>query len=221
MTDKTSKILTEEELRAKSRSLGPDEEKCLEFTYQNLERVLQFLKDEKIADKFREYLEKKSSRLVSPHEDDLFFVEHYVRLVTQKGDFPPEDVREAFIERWVRDFADDLCYLLFVMLGDPDDRLNYSRSGLEYRRGKYITDLQIIEGLLSNPTLMKKLGLEREQLVHRREELQTQLKKIKPPVKRAGQRKFLEFPLFPIIGRLTLLGYTKKNDRARLLLKIR
>lgn len=220
MTDKISKILTEKEILAKSRSLRPDEEKCLEFTNQNLEKVLQFLKDEKITDKFREYLEKNSSRLVSPHEDDLFFEEHYIRLVTQQGDFPSEEEREAFTEKWIRHFADDLCYLLFVILGDPDDRLNYSRSGLEYRRGMYETHLQIIEGLLGNPTLMEKLGYKREQLVHRGEELQIKLKKTKPPVKRAGQRKFLEFPLFPITGRLALLGYTKKNDRARFLLKL-
>ena len=118
---------------------------------------------------------------------------------------------DSLIQQWVSELSSDLCLFLYMLSRDPDDRVKYSIMRTARRKELLTSYLQRLEILLDDPQFLESIGIDGAILFGKRDEYSQELQQIKSIGKRGGQIKPLELPLFPIIGKLDILGYN--NNR--------
>jgi len=188
MNSRRSEIPTEEELSLERRKKQWDGDKLIEFCDENLEKVIQYLIDGGLDVRIADHLEK-----------------YPVHFQGESNTLPDDEKRDISIKIYRKNFAYDLCYLMFLLKSGPVQRQRISQGGLEYQKTLFSAYLTRLEIILKDPSFVKYMEFDLDTLLAKYQRLRRQVEERKH--KRAGQSKILATAMDSLVSKLDDYGY--------------
>lgn len=218
MKDSHSKILTTGEVNRRYGEINDLVPGSREYIKKYLEQVKAFVNEStSIQNDLKKVLTDNAEEIDGQRVEIRIFNGKANYVNTWPSNYGDTDgIIDGIIQQQVSSLVDDLCFFIYVLSRDPDERIRISGTKVARRKELLTSYLQRLEILLEDPNFLEAIQVDTTMLSEKRSEYIQELQDLKTERKRGGQKKILEFPLIPIIGVLDLIGY-KDRKKASLL----